>query len=97
MLIRKNERSTNTQNLYNIGKKKYIIIGTTEGGRIRYVRLYNEDRCGDGVLVADYKANSIIYLDQVSWEVEDEGENYFTLDTDMLEYYEDRFEAVYEA
>lgn len=96
MLIRKTS-NTQTQHLYNVQNRKYIILGTTESGRIKYIRFYREDNNGYGVLEAEYKPTGIIYLEQVSWEVEDESENYFALDTDALAYYEDRFEAVYEA
>lgn len=97
MLIRKSNESTKVQNLYNVAKSRYIIIGTTEAGRIKYVRFYEEEEDGYGALIAAYHPTRILYLEQVTCEVEDDGENYFALDTDMLSYMEDYFEAVYEA
>ena len=88
--------STNTQHLYEIDRHRYIIIGSTPGGRITYVRFY-DDRKG-AAAVAYYTAKDPkVLLQQVSCEVEDDGEIYYALDTDMLIHFENRFEAVYEA
>lgn len=97
MLIKKayNE-STNMQHLYEIDRNRYIIIGTTPGGRITYVRFYDERK--GAAAVAYYTAKDMkVLLQQVSCEVEEDGEDYYALDTDMLVHFEDRFEAVYEA
>ena len=73
------------KNLYQVNDLKNIVAKTTPAGMIKSIDVIDHETCR----LYHYETVGIIYLDQVSCEVDDEN----MLDGDALNFYSDFFKA----
>ena len=79
------------KNLYRVNDLKNIVVKTTPAGMIKSIDVIDHETSR----LYHYETVGIIYLDQVSCEVEDDAEDYFALDADALNFFSEYFKALH--